>query len=63
MLMSEATHVFVYLVPTGLAKIQQTLIDCYEKNHTKMVSYVFKLPHIDPVKTETYKSATRIYFY
>lgn len=59
---SEATVIFVYLVPEGMKRLKDKLYNAIEKG-VRIVTYVFSIPGLDPVKVETYKSSTKIYLY
>ena len=56
---------FVYLVPEGLKQIEPALLRAKERDpeSVRIVSYVFKLPNLEPKRTEVFKGATKVYFY
>lgn len=58
----DATAIFMYLVPTGIKKIRETLIDLL-RNGIRIVTYVFSIPGIRPVHEELFKGITKIYKY
>ena len=61
---TDATHMFVYLVPEGLKKINKPMELCINYgNKCKVVSYIFGLGlDFEPKKIEVYKT-TKIYLY
>lgn len=59
---SDATALFVYLVPDGMKKMREALINAIERG-ARVVTYVFSIPNLTPTKVELYKSITKIYLY
>ncbi|CBJ26045.1 conserved unknown protein [Ectocarpus siliculosus] len=57
----EATAVFIYLVPAGMAALKEALVSALRAG-ARVVTYVFSIPGLDPVRVETFK-ATKIYLY
>eukprot|EP00903_Cladosiphon_okamuranus_P008697 g8333.t1 len=57
----DATAVFVYLVPAGMKLLKQALVSRLQGG-ARVVTYVFSLPGLEPVRVETFK-ATKIYLY
>mmetsp|Transcript_15262 Transcript_15262/g.20143 ORF Transcript_15262/g.20143 Transcript_15262/m.20143 type:complete len:199 (+) Transcript_15262:44-640(+) len=62
----EFTHaklIFLYLVPEGIRMIRDKLIWCLRKNPScRIVTYVFSIPDLIPVKSDVYKSTSiRLY--
>ena len=47
---SEATAIFVYLVPEGLKAIQQQLAVAVNERGVRLVSYVFSVPGLVPAE-------------
>eukprot|EP00397_Hematodinium_sp_SG-2012_P061002 GEMP01080176.1.p1 GENE.GEMP01080176.1~~GEMP01080176.1.p1 ORF type:complete len:171 (+),score=33.00 GEMP01080176.1:411-923(+) len=57
----RATKLFVYLVPEGLAALQEPFTAALQRGAT-IVSYIFQLRFIEPSKTHTYKGVN-VYLY
>lgn len=58
---TDATLIFLYLVPDGLKKIQSIIEPLYEKG-VRIVTYIFSLPYITPIKIEHCRGV-KIYYY
>jgi precorrin-6B methylase 2 len=58
----DASAIFVYLVPEGIKAISEVLLEALGKN-VLIVTYVFSIPKIKPVKTILYKESTKLYLY
>mmetsp|Transcript_30361 Transcript_30361/g.29007 ORF Transcript_30361/g.29007 Transcript_30361/m.29007 type:complete len:178 (-) Transcript_30361:298-831(-) len=58
----DASAIFVYLVPEGIKAILEVLLEALGKN-VLIVTYVFSIPNIKPVKTILYKESTKLYLY
>lgn len=59
---SNATVLFIYLVPEGILKLKDTLISALMRG-SRIATYVFSVPGLKPVETVLYKNAVKIYFY
>eukprot|EP01040_Poterioochromonas_malhamensis_P010710 gene10710-11668_t len=59
---SSATVIFVYLVPEGIRKMKNTLLEALSRG-VRIVTYVFSIPDITPKEVKVYKSSTKIYLY
>lgn len=59
---SEATVLFIYLVPEGILKLKDVLLCALERG-VRIVTYVFSIPGITPVSTVLYKKSVKIYLY
>mmetsp|Transcript_20649 Transcript_20649/g.29878 ORF Transcript_20649/g.29878 Transcript_20649/m.29878 type:complete len:185 (-) Transcript_20649:255-809(-) len=51
----EATAIFLYLVPDGIRKIRDRLIQKLQSG-ARIVTYMFSIPDINPISEESYKS-------
>ena len=60
---TEATVLFIYLVPTGMAAIRDTVIRAIRERNVRVVTYVFSLGGLEPVEVQVYKQSTKIYSY
>ncbi|CAM9170245.1 unnamed protein product [Chrysoparadoxa australica] len=58
---SQATALFIYLVPEGMRALKDKLIAMLQ-NGTRIVTYVFTIPDLEPMKVVEFKS-TRIMYY
>lgn len=59
---SDATIVFVYLVPEGLKIVMPKLLDAIQRG-CKVVSYMFSLPGLTPSRQVLYKNFIKISVY
>ncbi|CAM9245659.1 unnamed protein product [Laminaria digitata] len=57
----EATVVFIYLVPAGMAAVKEAMVSLLRAG-ARVATYVFSLPGLTPAKVVTFK-ATNIYLY
>ena len=61
---SDATALFVYLVPTGMKALRDTLIALMTENkEVRVVTYVFSIPNLEPKQVYVYKLSTKLYLY
>lgn len=60
--LTDATAIFVYLVPAGLKLIQEKLHDCLRRG-CRIASYMFSVPGLTPVKTDSTKGGCKVHFY
>lgn len=58
----DASAIFIYLVPDGIKAISELLLEAL-RNDVLIVTYVFSIPNIKPVKTVVYKESTKLYLY
>jgi hypothetical protein len=59
---SEATVLFIYLVPEGILKLKDMLLQALDRG-VRIVTYVFSIPGLTPDDTILYKKAVKIYLY
>lgn len=59
---SDATAIFIYLVPEGIKAMLPKLLEALA-NGTRIVSYVFSLPNVTPKDVVIFKSSTKFYLY
>ena len=59
---SEATALFIYLVPEGMRALRNQLREMLLKG-TRIVSYVFSIPDLSPIRIELFKGSTKLYLY
>eukprot|EP01032_Pedospumella_encystans_P015222 gene15222-17428_t len=59
---SDATCIFVYLVPEGMKLLQPSLLEALRRG-VRIVTYVFSIPELTPAEVRVYKGSTKIYFY
>lgn len=59
---SNATHIFLYLVPKGLSILSSRLKALLEKN-CRIVSYVFSVPEVTPVREVRTKAGLKLRLY
>ena len=59
--MSDATVVYVYLVPEGLRKILPKLVEARERG-ARIISNIFSVPGWEPTDVFTYKGL-KLYTY
>jgi len=60
--LASATAIFVYLVPTGMSAIRDTLEQAIARG-ARIVTYVFSIPGLTPKRVEIYKQSTKLYLY
>ena len=60
---TEATVLFIYLVPAGMTAIRDDVIRAIRERNVRVVTYVFSLSGLEPVDVQLYKQSTKIYFY
>ena len=62
--LSDATAIFIYLVPEGMKALRETLIELLKKEKgVRIVTYVFSIPGLVPQETQVYKGSTKLYLY
>ncbi|GMH59740.1 hypothetical protein TrRE_jg4390, partial [Triparma retinervis] len=61
--LSEATCVFVYLVPEGLKQIEGKLHELLRRGGTRIVSYMFSVPNLNPVEVVSTKGGCKVQLY
>ncbi|GMI43485.1 hypothetical protein TrCOL_g4301 [Triparma columacea] len=61
--LSEATCIFVYLVPEGLKQIEGKLHEFLGRGGTRIVSYMFSVPNLNPVEVVSTKGACKVQLY
>lgn len=59
---TQATALFVYLVPAGIAAIRPALEAALTRG-ARIVTYVFSIPGLAPARLEVYKQSTKLYLY
>mmetsp|Transcript_20545 Transcript_20545/g.20655 ORF Transcript_20545/g.20655 Transcript_20545/m.20655 type:complete len:165 (+) Transcript_20545:103-597(+) len=59
---TDATAVFVYLVPEGMRAMRETLLHIIS-NGGRIVTYVFSIPDVQPSQVVIYKQSTKLYLY
>lgn len=59
---SDATVIFIYLVPEGMRQLKHLLVDALDRG-VRIVTYVFAIPDLQPTDIKLYKSSTKIYLY
>lgn len=61
---SDATALFVYLVPAGMKALRDTLVALMTENkEVRVVTYVFSIPNLEPKQVSVYKQSTKLYLY
>ena len=60
---TEATVLFIYLVPAGMAAIRDCIIRAMRERNVRVITYVFSLSGLEPVDVQVYKQSTKIYSY
>ncbi|GMH72128.1 hypothetical protein TrVE_jg6275 [Triparma verrucosa] len=60
--LTPATAIFVYLVPAGLKLIEEKLHSSL-RNGVRIASYMFSVPGLTPVKTDSTKGGCKVHFY
>ena len=60
---TEATVLFVYLVPSGMTAIRDSVIRAIRERNVRVITYVFSLSGLVPVEVQVYKQSTKIYLY
>ena len=62
--MSDATVLFVYLVPEGLMKIRPKLLEMLNKGGCRILSNIFSIPDVQPAHVFEYtKAKLKLYLY
>ena len=62
--MSDATVLFVYLVPEGLMKIRAKLLEMLNKGGCRILSNIFSIPDVQPAHVFEYtKAKLKLYLY
>ena len=59
---SDASVIFIYLVPDGIRALSDSLTVALA-NDVKIVTYVFSIPGLMPSRVEVYKGSTKLYLY
>ena len=59
---SDASVIFIYLVPDGIRALNDVLIGALADD-VKIVTYVFSIPGLMPSRVEVYKGSTKLYLY
>ena len=60
--LSDATAVFVYLVPEGMKALREMLVSLLGRG-ARVVTYVFSVPGLTPQNVLVYKGSTKLYLY
>ena len=62
--LSDATAIFIYLVPEGMKALRETLIQLLiNEKGVRIVTYVFSIPGLVPKEIQIYKGSTKLYLY
>ena len=59
---SEATVLFIYLVPEGIKMLKLKLLDMLNKG-CRIATYIFSIPGVKPKRVELFKGITKLYLY
>lgn len=62
-IISEATAVFLYLVPAGIRKIRPILEKVRQKSNCRIVSYLFSIPDWEPDEIGRGKANLPLFLY
>lgn len=61
---SDATALFIYLVPAGMKAVKDTLLSLMkDREGLRVVTYVFSVPGMEPKEVNLYKQSTKLYLY
>jgi hypothetical protein len=60
--LSQATALFVYLVPEGIAKLRPALLQAMQRG-ARVVTYVFSVPDLPPADMVLYRNVMKVYLY
>ena len=60
--LSQATALFVYLVPEGIAKLRPVLLKAMQRG-ARVVTYVFSIPDLLPLDMVLYRNVMKVYLY
>ena len=60
--LSDATLMFIYLVPEGMKALKDVLVRSLERG-ARIVTYVFSIPGLIPCEVQLYKGSTKLYLY